>query len=286
MCAQFFHSVIIASRGRPLVLKATLESIWKQSIQPDEIIISIVNDVDICPTIKNTTSQVIYSSPGLCAQRNIGMQFLDKRCALVSFLDDDLELGADYFKEIKSFFAQCNNAVGLNGNILVEGCSRLEAQDAFQKISSDYKAMKENLIESLYGCNMHYRRESIGQELFDERLSLYGWLEDFDFSTRVGQKGGLYWIPRAMLCHLKEPTGRMNNRKFGFAQIMNPFYLYKKNVIRISELIRYHLLPCAISNALKIATGSNVGKERFYGNLRAYRLILSGHCSPEEVAKL
>jgi glycosyltransferase involved in cell wall biosynthesis len=286
MGAQSFHSVIIASRGRPLVLKATLESIWKQKVQPDEIIISVVDEFDVSPFITNSKLKVIYAKLGSCPQRNAGIQMLDNRCALVSFLDDDLELGVDYFEQVKSFFIQNHTVVGVNGNILMEGCSREKAQAMLQNVSHSYSDMTPMAIKSLYGCNMHFRREAIGQEIFDERLSLYGWLEDFDFSIRVGQNGNLYCVPQAVLCHLKEPTGRMNNRKFGFAQIMNPFYLSNKNTISFLDFLRRHLIPCTISNFLKLLTFSKIGRDRFSGNIFAFIDIILGRCSPEDVSKL
>ena len=42
-------------------------------------------------------------------------------------------------------------------------------------------------LEGLYGCNMVFRAEAIGQERFDEQLPLYAWQEDIDFTARVGR---------------------------------------------------------------------------------------------------
>jgi len=286
MADRVFHSVIIASRGRPGVLRATLESIFKQQLPPDEVIISIVDEMDAPPSIDNAGVRVIFGRPGLCIQRNSGMLALDSRCDLVSFLDDDLELAPDYFAQIRSFFSETPSAVGGNGNILMEGCSRQAAEEILQKKSTIQQDGSLSALKSLYGCNMHFRRQAIGEEKFDERLSLYGWLEDYDFSSRVAQKGGLYWIPQAKLCHLKEPSGRMNNRKFGFAQIMNPFYLYKKGVLQLAEFFGSHLIPCTISNSIKISTFSGIGWDRLRGNIKALTMICSGRCDPEFVANI
>jgi GT2 family glycosyltransferase len=259
MSSRLFHSVIIASRGRSGILTETLKSIWKQQLPPDEVIVSVVSEMDIPPSTDNAGVRVIFGGSGLCIQRNSGMLALDSKSELVSFLDDDLELAPDYFAQIRSFFSENPLAIGANGNILLDGCSRQAAEEILQKKSTIQQDGALSALKSLYGCNMHFRRQAIGEEKFDERLSLYGWLEDYDFSTRVGRKGGLYWIPQAKLCHLKEASGRMNNRKFGFAQIMNPYYLYKKQLLNFSEFMKCHVLPCTASNLYKILADRDVG---------------------------
>ncbi len=41
-----------------------------------------------------------------------------------------------------------------------------------------------------YGCNMAFRCSAIAGLRFDEKLVLYGWLEDRDFGSEVAKRGG------------------------------------------------------------------------------------------------
>ena len=51
---------------------------------------------------------------------------------------------------------------------------------------NDYKMQDDRFP---YGCNMAFRAQSIEHLTFDERLVLYGWLEDRDFAFRAGAAG-------------------------------------------------------------------------------------------------
>ena len=44
-----------------------------------------------------------------------------------------------------------------------------------------------------YGCNMSIRTSSVGELRFDERLPLYGWQEDIDFTSQL-RRGGALWL--------------------------------------------------------------------------------------------
>lgn len=281
-----FHSVIIASRGRPETLKETLESIWNQDDTPDEVIISVVEKSDLPTSFNSDLVKVLFGATGLCAQRNLGLKSINSQSDLLSFLDDDLELAADYFSELRSAFSNGTVIAGANGNILKEGCSREEARGIISHGHDchDIKSMHE--LKSLYGCNMHFRKEYAMMEQFDERLLLYAWLEDYDYSTRISKHGPLVFIPTAKLCHLKEPSGRMDNKKFGFAQIMNPFYIHRKGLLEMSEYIKIHFLRVILSNSLKIIKADPAGLPRLSGNMIAIKLILKGKILPEFIANV
>jgi GT2 family glycosyltransferase len=279
-----FHSVIIASRGRPEILKATLGSIWNQDDTPDEVIISVVENSDLPISFNSELVKVLIGSAGLCAQRNLGLKSINSHSYLVSFMDDDLELAPDYFSEVRSAFSNGSAIAGANGNILNEGCSREEAKSilSHDRKCQDIKLMQS--LKSLYGCNMHFRKEYAIKEQFDERLLLYAWLEDYDYSSRVSKHGPLVFIPTAKLCHLKEPSGRIDNKKFGFAQIMNPFYIHRKGLLQMSEYIKMHFLKVILSNMLKVIKLEPAGYYRIIGNMVAIKLILKGKILPEFIA--
>lgn len=281
-----FHSVIIASRGRSEILKETLESIWNQDDTPDEVIISVVEKSDLPISFTSKHVIVLFGSAGLCAQRNLGLKSINSQCNLVSFLDDDLELAPGYFSEVRSAFSKGSAIAGANGNILNEGCSREYARGILCHAHDRQEIKSMQSLKSLYGCNMHFRKEYAIKEQFDERLLLYAWLEDYDYSSRISKHGPLFFIPTAKLCHLKEPSGRMDNKKFGFAQIMNPFYIHRKGLLKINEYIKIHFLKVILSNSLKTMKAESAGFARLSGNMIALRLILKGKILPEYIANV
>src|SRR5690606_30638203 len=82
-----------------------------------------------------------------------------------------------------------------------------------------------------YGCNMAFRRSAIEGVRFDERLPLYGWLEDVDFSAQAGRKGVLLKSETLVGVHLGVKGGRTSGVRFGYSQIVNPVYLLGKKTI-------------------------------------------------------
>src|SRR5262249_61147187 len=64
------------------------------------------------------------------------------------------------------------------------------------------------LVTSLVGCNMTYRREVFRRFRFDEWFDGYGLCEDQDFSWRVGRVWRLVQTPHARLEHRLSPLER------------------------------------------------------------------------------
>jgi len=125
-----FHSVIIATKGRPLILQETLASLANQDCPPDEIIISATDRSDVEGVIGSDIIKVVQGPVGLCHQRNTGLRALDPRCELVSFLDDDVELATDYCHQLRHFMQENQGVIGVGGRLLLNGTTREEAQTA------------------------------------------------------------------------------------------------------------------------------------------------------------
>ena len=92
---------------------------------------------------------------------------------------------------------------------------------------------------------------AIGALRFDERLVHYGWLEDRDFGARVERQGGrLVRLGAALGVHLGVASGRMSDRRLGYAQIANPLHLLFKRTMS-PRLFLLRVLTDLASNALK-----------------------------------
>jgi hypothetical protein len=82
---------------------------------------------------------------------------------------------------------------------------------------------------------------------------------------------------------LRSPSARVSHRAFGFAQVMNPWYLSKKGVINRRQLWRSHLLVSIAGNLWHLP-GDFVNRwNRLRGNFRALALITRGIVRPEAV---
>jgi GT2 family glycosyltransferase len=63
---------------------------------------------------------------------------------------------------------------------------------------------------------------------FDENLPLYGWLEDVDFCRRLAPYGRIVRNARTAGVHLGSNSGRTSGVCYGYSQIANPLYLWRK----------------------------------------------------------
>jgi len=122
------HSaLIICTYCRSISLMRLLSSIKLQSVAPDQIIIvdgsedietqialNVISDLPI------EYHRVSQENRGLTKQRNIGVNLVNEQAEIVCFLDDDVVLDKDYFKEIISTYEKYPEALGVGGYITNE----------------------------------------------------------------------------------------------------------------------------------------------------------------------
>ena len=135
---------------------------------------------------------------------------------------------------------------------------------------------------------MAFRMSAIGADVrFDERLALYGWLEDKDFSRTAKKSGRLVQCGALIGVHLGLKQGRVSGRKFGYSQIVNPWYLCRKGTLSMQEAWSNTLKALATNGIRTIRPESFIDRRgRFQGNVLAVRHLLSGICRPETAAEL
>src|SRR5665811_1160489 len=104
-------SLIVCTYQRPEALLKLLKSVQLQSRYPDEILIidSSPNDIS-----KNALKEKFYpglkyfkvgvENRGLTKQRNYGIQKVAETSEIVCFLDDDIVLRPEYFKNLISTY--------------------------------------------------------------------------------------------------------------------------------------------------------------------------------------
>ena len=116
--------LVIASHGRPHILKEVLWSFASQLRIPDYTVLSAVvsEDIpDLCPS--NANVQLIFGAAGSSGQRNRGIAELIDKTDVIIFIDDDFIVGDDYFLNLEAIFAQDSSIVGVNGMVIADGAS-------------------------------------------------------------------------------------------------------------------------------------------------------------------
>jgi GT2 family glycosyltransferase len=288
--------VIIASTGRPVELSQIINHLSLQSRRPDRIIASIANESDAPPGIPAFV-EVIQGPKGLCSQRNRGLDVGLTDSDIVVFFDDDYLPAKTALEAIEYIFGEYPDIVGLNGTLLSDGIKTagISYEDAVamvtgydQRTGLDALMTFEPLPNGLYGCNMIYRSTAIADTRFDEKLPLYGWQEDIDFSVRIGQRGGKLVKTNAFSgVHRGTKGGRTSGKRLGYSQVINPIYLYRKGTMNArfaSELI----LRNFASNALKVFRPEAWidRRGRLIGNLMGFADLVCGKVDPMAVMQI
>jgi len=289
-------SVIIASTNRPLIIREAVQSLLEQTLQPREIIISVVKEEDFPYSEKDFPSKVrrVISPPGLTIQRNFGFKSLKEKTDFVTYIDDDVILHRDYLANMSEVFAQRQNVVCVMGHLLANGGVTLEEAKALCNSPPDNpNTLKEKYYAtaatwgSLYGCNMSFKWDFLEKEQFDERLPLYSEMEDTDMGTRARRCGEVGYYFACVGVHLKTTSGRINYRMHGFSQIMNGYYLICKGTMPKENL--YQGIIKTVLRNLILSFNPKQTRKRIgllSGNIYALSNIIIGNVRPELILKL
>jgi GT2 family glycosyltransferase len=200
------------------------------------------------------------------------------------FIDDDVELAPDYIEQMERLFGAEPAIVAASGGIAADGApagTEIERRAALKAIR-EYRGCRDCVpFKDVYGCNMFVRSDVLQVEKFDERLPLYAWLEDLDFSLRCKKHGKIVRNRAALMAHLATRSGRASDLRYGYTKIANPWYLWRKSVLNsLPEVIVRYWATTTLANLLRAfftngARGIDYRK-RLIGNFMAYRdLILS-----------
>lgn len=124
---KFEFALIICTYNRKEPLLLLLDSIKKQSLYPNQIIIidGSTNDytensldLHLFPLLEYF--RVNSEDRGLTLQRNIGITKVHEMTDIVCFLDDDTVLKSNYFENLIKTYLDYPNAIGVGGYILDE----------------------------------------------------------------------------------------------------------------------------------------------------------------------
>ena len=285
-------AVVVITSGRPDILLQVIPSLLAQTRRPDTLIVSAADPADVGQLAGSGDISVLFGPKGACAQRNTALLALSECSDVVVFFDDDFIAHPSWIERVEHIFCQRSCVDCVTGYLLADGVCRggLSTQQGLALISS-YAGTFEDMLQerySPYGCNMAYRMTAIKAMRFDERLILYGWLEDRDFGASLSKRGGqLIKTGKAIGVHLGVSRGRVSGRRLGYSQIVNPFYLLGKDNISLKGLV-WHIARNVGMNALRFARPEPYvdRRGRLVGNMRGLWDVSRGLVEPERAARL
>ncbi len=308
MTSRLTLSLIIPTKDRERILRQTLVTVFLQTRRPDELLIvddGRMDGGDLCTWVEAHGIPCVYlrkETPGLVASRNLGVRSASGD--IVLFLDDDVLLEPGYIAALVALFEQdADGSVGgATGALAIDYKPGVRAFLRFFLLDGNRPGavlpsgsgvlVRQGEIHApvpvqwLSGCNMAYRREVFDTFQFDQRLGpSYGWSDDLDLSHRVGQVWTLMATPEARLVHLKEPSGRINEQRFGFMETNYFYRFFAKNMPKRPKnlaALAWSLVGIMARNVLLLAVPSEraAAGQRLRGNLRGLVAIATGSDYP------
>lgn len=287
-------AAVIATKGRPAATAWVVRLLARQTVRPDQVILSGSCDADIGPyDADGLRVDVLIGTAGSSVQRNRALDALAPDIDVVIFLDDDFAPERHWVEQCAQVFAADPLLAGLSGRTLRDGAtSRPVAWDealALVDGAEDAASQRPPLdpCTSLYGCNMACRVKSIADLRFDERLVLYGWLEDKDFSRRLARRGRLVRCNWLLGVHLGMQGGRVSGRKFGYSQVVNAIYLHRKGVLSRKEALSNVVRALGMNCVKSVRPEAHLDRRgRLIGNVIGIAEMCVGSVKPERAARL
>jgi GT2 family glycosyltransferase len=313
-------AVIIPSAGRPHILHDTVLSLNRQTVKPVQIIVSVPTLSDVLP---ETTSlgEIVCGERGASTQRNRGINMLGIDVDLVTFLDDDIELRDDYLaKMIVAFESDPSLLIAGGCEIADGGIARpstdaplgISREDAQRMLKADESCRSsptsyltrttrdkwDYCIRMVSGMrwlpwwlvpanNMTMRRCVLEHVRFDTRLPLYSFMEDYDFCLAGAQLGRVARVINCRMVHLGASGGHVSPRRLGFAQVMNPIYIWNKRRKQYpAGAMLIFVARILAGNIVKFVLNPRERWERLQGNLVALSMIARGELRPERMIEL
>ncbi len=297
-------SVVIPTRNRPENLTAVLKQIAEQSLPVDEVIVIDSSDkvipIPINPNWKFTLKHKPTDIKSAAYQRNLGIEYVSKRCEYLCFLDDDVLPGPQYLIDLVGSLKK-TGGIGISGiamNPIAYNHPRLKpigifgALQKFFKLDSDTDGVllksgvnipmrshsgETEQVEWLIGCSV-WKFQKIHSLRFESDFIGQSLCEDVIYSFRASKLGKLFVDPKVHLIHLESEIGRPVGADFWEMWVVN-----RKRLVEIANSGRgiqfqYHLANFGQFITL-LYTGvvlKKTSKFAAFGIISGYRKLLKG----------
>ncbi|MDE2435382.1 MAG: glycosyltransferase [Sphingomonadales bacterium] len=284
--------VAIATVGRPQSIDRIVSLLPDQTRPADGVVVVATCDDDVRGLISESPGETVLFAPkGLCRQRNAALDFLKGKSDVVVFIDDDFIPVPDFLEQIERLMRQDSSLVGLTGHLVADGAhtGEIHAADALARLATQSRQAGAQTERTtwLYGCNMAIRLSAAENLRFDEKLPLYGWQEDVDFSARLGRRGSMLRSADLSGIHLGTRSGRVSGRRFGYAQVANILYLRRKRTISAVHGYGLLLRNLTMNLARSLWPEADIDRRgRLIGNAMAFADVLRGSIDPGRIEQI
>ena len=267
-------AVIIPTKDRPGDIERLLRDISCQETKPLQVVVVDGGDTPVedipkkFPGLNVDYKRCVPAS--LTAQRNAGIKAVTDEATLIAFLDDDVTLQIDSFKNMMRFWENASADTGGAGfnltNIpykrssLIDKIFLVNPDEPGAILRSGFQSKsrfvdKTVAVEWLVGCATVWRRRVFDEFDFDEWFSGYAHCEDVDFSYRVGRKYKMFIVADAKAEHLSRHIYKLEDLDssilWGRMQVANRLYLAKKNPEFSVMLSYWACLGLFLNNAIE-----------------------------------
>ena len=298
--------IVVATKGRPGPTATLCRFLARQTrpIAEVHIVGSEASDVvglDNCvPGL--ALDIVVAGAAGCSLQRNVALTSLFDRAEppadddLIVFFDDDFRPADDWLENAVRVMQRSPDVIGLSGHALGDGvCGDALTEDDARDLIAGRRPPEshwasgadERPIVALYGCNMAIRARVLRGERFDENLPLYSWQEDMDLAGRIVAQGRVIYTPECRGVHLGSKSGRTSGVRFGYSQVANPIYLWRKGTVRPLRALRF-AGRALLGNSVRSLREHRLFdyRGRFSGNLIALADLVRGRMDPRRILEL
>ena len=210
------YSVVVTFKNELGYIEKMLESLIKQSLEPQEVILvndsssdsseiivkNIIKDYQNFRLINNILNNSYEPGKKIVESFLVGYKSLKKKYDFIVKLDADIVLPLNYFKEISQTFD--NKKIGIVGGFLYQKNKKgewvLEHSMDKNHVRGAIKSYSNNCYHSIGGL-----RPTMGWDSIDELLAMH---KGFKVKT----------LPNLKVKHLREPNKRFSNNKKAILQ--------------------------------------------------------------------
>lgn len=301
-------SLVVATKDRPDDLRLMLDSLQKQTVRPEEILV-VDSSFDPAESILKEFPTLFlrylrHLPPSAAAQRNAGIQACSPDATLIGFADDDIVFEPQAFEHLLFFWDNASpDTLGAAFNLRnypqrspsflkksrISELLGLYSSGPGMVTESGWQTVIPGLAETQFvdwlpTTAVTFRKSAFELSLFDDFYESYSYLEDLDLSYTISRSGRLAVVAEAGFSHFPSPSGRVTPFQFGRCEVRNRIHFVRKHKLSLSR--------CYLGLAIRLAMSIGGGVVRVepsllaraLGNLQELLLGVSRFHSNEEQA--